>query len=131
MNRETPDEDAIPLPPHGRPPALENRMPCRRCGTQTLVGTLNHYGARCFRCYGEYCTEPQQRPMFEADKRVGGPKAWAHALRAREEAGERLSLAQRTMWREAIGLPITGAIPSWEQTQEEFDNGLPSRREAA
>lgn len=30
------------------------------------------------------------------------PKAWAHALKAREEAGDRLTKAQRDMWREAL-----------------------------
>lgn len=31
------------------------------------------------------------------------PKAWAYALRARERTGEKLSTAQREMWRAAIG----------------------------
>jgi hypothetical protein len=30
------------------------------------------------------------------------PKAWAWALRAREEAGERLNEHERRMWREAL-----------------------------
>lgn len=30
------------------------------------------------------------------------PKAWAYALKAREERGDRLTQAQRTMWREAV-----------------------------
>lgn len=54
-------------------------------------------------------------------------KAWAHALKAREQAGERLTLGQKTMWRQALGLPITGAIASWEQTPEDFANGHPER----
>jgi hypothetical protein len=49
--------DDTPLPPHGAPP-LENRLPCRACGTATLIATLSNYGARCFRCYEDYCREP-------------------------------------------------------------------------
>ena len=30
------------------------------------------------------------------------PKAWAYALKAREQRGDRLSLLQRKAWREAI-----------------------------
>lgn len=32
----------------------------------------------------------------------GGPKAWAYRLKASEERGDRLTQAQRTMWRAAI-----------------------------
>ena len=93
--------DDIPLPPHGKSSVLENRAPCRWCGDSTLVSMLNHYGARCFACYEAYCGEPL--PKVDAgDKRTHGPKAWAHALRAREERGEPLSPAQRAMWRSAI-----------------------------
>ena len=31
------------------------------------------------------------------------PKAWAHALKAREAAGERLTVFQKSCWREALG----------------------------
>lgn len=127
MNRRSDDE--FTLPPHGALPATTaDRMPCNRCGTPTLRSTLNHYGARCFECYRSWCNEPQTRP-YVGDKATDGPKAWAHALKAREEAGERLSLGQRTMWRDALHLPITGAIASWEQTPEDFANGAPILRE--
>lgn len=33
------------------------------------------------------------------------PKAWAQALRLREERGDALTLAQRQMWRAALGRP--------------------------
>jgi hypothetical protein len=33
------------------------RMPCRWCNEPTLVSALNAYGARCFRCYEEYCAK--------------------------------------------------------------------------
>lgn len=34
---------------------------------------------------------------------LGDPKGWAHALRRREVSGDRLSMAQRAMWRAALG----------------------------
>jgi len=79
------------------------RTPCLWCKSLTLVETLNQYGARCFNCYEAYCREPQPAPSVMADKRHGDPKAWAEALKQREEAGERLTLAQRDMWRAALG----------------------------
>lgn len=41
--------------------------------------------------------------LQSAQKAQGGPRGWAHALRAREDAGERLTLFQRAAWREALG----------------------------
>lgn len=38
----------------------------------------------------------------DAVARQGGPKAWAYRLKAREERGDRLTQAQRTMWRSAL-----------------------------
>lgn len=40
------------------------------------------------------------------------PKAWAHALRWREQQGERLSVFQRTAWRTALGVAIETLDPS-------------------
>lgn len=81
---------------------VSGRLPCPRCQAPTLIATLNHFGARCEPCYEAYCLEPQPSPDA-GDKRSGGPKAGAYALKAREEAGERLSQAQRDMWRAVIG----------------------------
>lgn len=58
--------------------------------------------------------QPQAAPLSREEKRailtklrcIGQPehpKAWAEALRVREESGERLTQAQRAMWRAAIG----------------------------
>lgn len=41
-----------------------------------------------------------ERPVVAAR----GPKQWAYDLAAREKAGERLTLAQRDMWRRALGI---------------------------
>lgn len=96
------DDDRVLLPPHGRPPA-EDRMPCRWCGVPTSITTLNTLGARCSGCFDAYCNAKQPAPEFMADKRLGDPLAWAKSLKAREESGERLSLAQKQMWRSALG----------------------------
>lgn len=123
-----PADDETPLPPHGKAPAAIDPfgpLPCRLCGMLTQRAMLAQYGARCLNCYELWRGESQPSP-YVGDKRVDGPKAWAHALKAREQAGERLSIAQRTMWREALGLPITGAIATWEQTPEEYANGHPN-----
>lgn len=101
MSQKRIDDDEIPLPPHGTPPALEKRAPCGSCGTSTLVSMLGHYGARCLSCYEAYRLELQPKAAFTGDKR-SNPKGWALALKAREEAGERLSVAQRDMWRAAL-----------------------------
>jgi hypothetical protein len=53
--------------------------------------------------------------MREIGRPKNGPKAWAYRLRDREQGGERLTLAQRTMWRAAIDMegkpPAGGALP--------------------
>lgn len=81
----------------------ETTLSCRWCHKPTLVATLMQYGARCFQCYEAYCNEVP-RAISAADKRVDGPRGWAHALRARELSGERLTPAARAMWRAAIKL---------------------------
>lgn len=129
MSRNQRDfEDEAPLPPHGRAPMTGNEsyLPCHRCKEQTLVATLSHYGQMCFGCFEAYSRERQPTPAFMGDKRIDGPRAWAEALRKREQSGERLTLMQKMSWREALGLPVTGVIPSWEQTPDEYAAGRPS-----
>ena len=105
MSRKTFDPDAdVPMPPHGRAaePLDDGRQACRRCGTLTLRSMLAQYGGRCLRCFDAYIAEPQVKPAALPDKRLG-PKAWAWALKAREERDPRsVSSAQRAMWRAAI-----------------------------
>lgn len=81
------------------------KVPCRQtsCGKLTLRTTLAHYGGRCFECYERFCAAPQPK-VDVGDKRID-PKSWAHALRRREKAGERLTPPQRAMWRAALHLP--------------------------
>lgn len=42
-------------------------------------------------------------------QRTQDPKAWAHRLRVREDQLDRLTQAQRTMWRAAIGNVVEAA----------------------
>ena len=44
-----------------------------------------------------------EKPTVDIDPSKG-PKAWANALRAREEAGEKLLPVQRSAWRIALGM---------------------------
>lgn len=82
-------------------PAAQFR--CAWCHNITPHETLASLGARCVPCYRRYCEEMPPRPAFMADKQKDGPRAWAHALKRREESGERLSPVQRKAWRDALG----------------------------
>jgi hypothetical protein len=59
----------VTLPPHGKPPASEGRLPCRWCGAPTLGATLSQYGARCFECYEAYCNAPPTHLALTAEQR--------------------------------------------------------------
>lgn len=101
MSRNSFDPDAV-APPPLHDAFIDKRRPCNACGKSTLIATLSIYGARCFGCYEAYCREPQPMPASRADKRLG-PKAWAWALKAVEEASpRRLSAVQQVMWRAAL-----------------------------
>jgi len=103
MSRKTFDPDAeVLLPPHGQPAFVDDgRLPCRWCRMPTLRVTLAQYGARCYPCFEAYCSEPQPAALL-ADKRLG-LKAWAWALKAREEHDPKsLTAAARDMWRAAL-----------------------------
>jgi hypothetical protein len=43
------------------------------------------------------------KEVFSKAEKRSNDRAWAHELKAREEAGEVLSFAQRNAWREALG----------------------------
>jgi hypothetical protein len=76
-------------------------LPCAVCRTQTQAATLSQYGARCFSCWETYRTGPLPKTPDVGDKKNSGPRDWIRALRRRDEAGERLTPAQRGAWREA------------------------------
>lgn len=75
-------------------------LPCRTCGTLTKRSALSMFGARCHQCYLMYCRMPQS--YVDTGNKNDSPKAWAYALKKREENGEPLSSVQRTMWRAAL-----------------------------
>lgn len=93
-----PDDDY--RPPHGTPPQLANQGLCRGCRTLTAKRELADHGGECAPCYRGY-TQGQQTTTDIGDKRVDA-RDWAKALKRREEAGERLTAAQRDMWRAAL-----------------------------
>lgn len=75
-------------------------LKCRRCKCITTSDTLSSYGGLCGPCYGVYCRE--QTAGIKGTAPEGAQHAWAHRLKSREEAGERLTLVQRDMWRDAL-----------------------------
>lgn len=101
---------------------LADHLPCRACGNHTERETLAAYGGQCTACYRAYCSEvpaapgpwtpERRRAVLQrlrqtfADNAKQHPKAWAHRLKAREEAGEQLSRAQREAWRCALRISL-------------------------
>lgn len=79
-------------------------MPCTFCGAITSHETLRMLGARCVPCFRSYCAEVQ--PAVDVGDKRKDAKAWAHALRLRELAGERLTAPQREMWRAALRVEV-------------------------
>lgn len=90
---------------------------CRVCGRITLNRMLMNFGARCEPCYESYLRQgvpASNTPMSPARKAeiakslsslslaAGVNLEWAQALRIREESGERLSMVQKQLWREAL-----------------------------
>jgi protein-arginine kinase activator protein McsA len=74
---------------------------CRSCGATTAFETLSSYGARCGACYADYCRAKQYFPDT-GDKRIDGPRGWAHALKRRHEQGDRLTPAQVSAYKAAL-----------------------------
>lgn len=104
---------------------LAGHLPCTVCGTPTERETLSEYGARCGHCFTHYKTRGKPNPpMPTAEQRratamrlrailANRPKpgrGWAYALRDREQRGERLSLAQRHAWRDALHAAFTAEV---------------------
>jgi hypothetical protein len=99
--RKRVNEDAL-LPPHGSPPLAEyDRLPCRLCNAATQRETLTDYGARCFRCFEAWQNERHEVPDI-GDRTGRGLRDWAHALKRRHDAGERLTPAQVAAYKAAL-----------------------------
>lgn len=96
--------------------AQQNEYRCRFCGCTASYETLSSYGARCGACYAAYLRgdrEPMTHLSVEEKKDIAGAlrtvltsrppaHAWAERLRERENAGERLTPAQRNAWRAVL-----------------------------
>ena len=91
--------------------------PCLFCGCAEEREKLSLFGARCEECYRSYVrgdrkygppmTLEQRQSVVARVKALAarGPepgRGWAYALKAREEAGEPLSIAQKDAWRRAL-----------------------------
>lgn len=103
---------------------LANHLACRFCGGSAPRDDLATFGARCRSCYDAYLAEAnpswwpnraltrEERAAVMRKTRIGmkrigqqssNPRQWAHDLKARENAGERLSIALHLAWRSALG----------------------------
>lgn len=80
--------------------------PCHVCAAPTDPATLGALGRRCRNCWDAWRNTLPEAPDV-GNQQHQGPKAWAHALKAREERGERLSAVQREMWRDALRANLT------------------------
>lgn len=60
-NRKSSDEET-PMPPHGKPPPMEEPLRCRFCGDEATRAELSAYGARCARCFDAYLKAPPPEP---------------------------------------------------------------------
>lgn len=96
---------------------------------------LDAQARRAMRAAADDERKPRQRPLStEAKRAIGqklrlairqqGGRQWAHNLRDREQRGERLTEAQRSMWREALGVRDEPAQASLvePQAQAEYDD---------
>jgi hypothetical protein len=106
MRRTTFNEDA-PLPPHGQL-VQPDRIACNRCNAPTQRETLSAYGGMCFRCFEAWQNERRESPDI-GDKTARGARDWAHALKRRHEAGDRLTKAQVDAYRAALRTFDVGA----------------------
>jgi hypothetical protein len=68
--------------------------------------TFSNIGKRYPAAYRDPLTEEQKRETIKRLKSgaKSDPRAWAYKLRQLEEQGEKLSIIQKQMWRNAIGV---------------------------
>lgn len=82
------------LPPDRPPTALQFRDICRKAPPKVLTAIQYQPSGSGFDAAKSLAS------VITVDRK--DPKAWAKKLKAREEAGERLSPLQKGMWREAL-----------------------------
>ncbi len=89
---------------------------CRRpeCGAVAEKAGLAWRGGLCVACFGNYCRSvPPAAPI--ADKRTGGPRAWAKLLLERHKRGEQISDCVLTMARAALAHAPDRGGPSGDE----------------
>lgn len=86
------------LPEHSAPNAMEFRLLCRSAPQPVFKALEPPPGAQPPKALVEAVVTGM------AAVKSTDPKFWAHELKRREEAGERLSAAQRVLWRQALGV---------------------------
>lgn len=80
---------------------------CLQCAHRVAWVTASTYGGRCGACYAQHCNEHRPPPPHTGTKK--DPLSWAFALKARHEAGERLTKAQIDAY--VAALRLTGPVP--------------------
>lgn len=83
----------------------DGKVPCRQCNAPVSSGTLSDHGGMCYPCYLAYSRSAERMPAWLAGvpgRNEQGPRDWARRLKARHEAGDRLSKAQIDAYTEAL-----------------------------
>lgn len=86
------------LPEHSAPNAMEFRLLCRAAPQPVFKALEPPPGTQPPKALVEAVTTGM------AAVKSTDPKYWAHLLKGREEGGEKLTQAKRTMWRAALGV---------------------------
>lgn len=73
---------------------------CHRCAGTAAQSTLIAFGGHCGPCYAAYCREARSWP--DVGNKEKNPMGWAHKLRQRHEAGEKLTQAQIAAYRHTL-----------------------------
>lgn len=103
--RQDPADEPPLLPPHGvaPPPSEPQTRPCPGCKASTSLIDLATYGNRCQACYRSFCSAAGGSLQLRiADKRSGGPLAWAETIVERHKAGQSVTPVALTMARDAL-----------------------------
>lgn len=81
----------------------DDGLSCWRCRQSANRETLSAYAGMCGPCFGAYCRETRAPAPI-----TGGRSEWAFSLKARHDAGERLTPAQVDAYRCAL---LRGDVP--------------------
>lgn len=74
---------------------------CNNCQTETAREILSSYGARCFKCFSDYC---RAAPHYEIKKDYpNDPLAWAKRIMDKQRLGFSASTAAVKLAHDALG----------------------------